>query len=125
MVQTHDLKQCTFDDVDPLGLVLNEITWAIRSTHHTTTKESLVQLVFGQDILCAIPYIPDWDKLAKQKEQEMNKNNFVKNKNRLKYNYVISDKIMIYQYGYFRKLEGPSLGPYEIIQIYTHATVRI
>ena len=81
MVQTHDLKQYIFDDVDPWEPVLNEISWAIRSTPHTSIKESLGRLVFGRDMLSDIPYIPDWDKIAKQKQNETNKSNLAENKN--------------------------------------------
>ena len=80
MVQTHDLKWDMFDDVDPWEPVLNEIVWVIQSTPHTTIKESLGRLVFGRDMLFDIPYIPDWDKIAEQKQNETNKSNLAENK---------------------------------------------
>ena len=43
----------------------------------------------------------------------------------MEYDYIILDKVLIYQDGHFRKLDGPFLGPYEIIQIYTNGTVCI
>ena len=69
-----------FDDMDPWELVLNGIVWAIRSTPHTTIKESLGRLVFEIYVLFDIPYIPDWDKIAKQKQNETNKSNLAENK---------------------------------------------
>ena len=125
MARTYNLKEYTFDELDPWGPVLNEIAWAIRSTYHTTTKASPGQLVFGRDMIFSLPYSPNWDKITEQKQININKSNQAENKNCTEYDYVISDKILIYRDGHFRKLEGPFLGPYEIIQIYTNGTVRI
>ena len=79
MVRAHDLKQYTFDDVE-WGPVLNEIAWAIRSTHHTTTKASPGQLIFGRDILFSIHFVADWDKISQNKQLIINKSNQVENK---------------------------------------------
>ena len=125
MVRTQDLNHYTFDDVERWGLVLNEISWAIRSTHYTTTKASPIKLVFGRDMLFSIPFVADQDKIAQNKQIIINKSNQAENKTRLEHDYVITEKVLIYQDGHFRKLEGPFLGPYEIIQIYTNGTVQI
>ena len=81
--------------------------------------------MFWRDILFIIPSILDEDKIGKQKQNEINKSNFTKNKHYLEYDYVISDKVLVYQDAYFRKLEGSFLGPYELIQIYTNRIVHI
>ena len=80
MVQTHNLKQYTFNDVGPCGPLLHEIAWSIRSTHHTTNKVLLGQLVFGRDMLFDIQYTPDWDKIAEQKQNKINKSSFARRK---------------------------------------------
>ena len=96
MVGTHDLKQCTFDDVNPWGPVLNDITWEIQSTCHTTTKASPGQLVFGRDILFGIPFIADWDKIAENKQIIINKSNQAESKNHFENDYVITNRVLIY-----------------------------
>ena len=47
------------------------------------------------------------------------------NAKHLEHDYAIEDKILISCNGHFRKLEGPYLGPYSIVQVYTNGTVRI
>ena len=37
----------------------------------------------------------------------------------------VNDDDLIYRYGIFRKLDGPFLGPYKLIEVYTNGTVRI
>ena len=53
----HDLNNHNFDELDPSGSILQQITWAICSTHHTTNKASPIQLVFGGDMLFNMTYI--------------------------------------------------------------------
>ena len=125
MLRTKDLKEYTFDSINPWGQILNEVAWAIRSTHHTTNKASPGQLVFGRDMIFNTPYHADWDEIAKNKQKIINKSNVAENAKRLEYDYEIDDDILIARDGHFRKLEGPYLGPYRIVQVYTNGTVRI
>ena len=47
------------------------------------------------------------------------------NAKHLNHNDVIDDKILIPRDGHFCKLEGPYLGSYYIVQVYTDGTVYI
>ena len=38
---------------------------------------------------------------------------------------TLNDNVLIYKDGIYRKLDGPFLGPFKIIQIYTNGTVQI
>ena len=80
MVRTYNIKQYSFDNVDPLGPVLNETSWAIHSIHHTTTKVSPGQICFGRDMLFSMPFIADWDKIAENKKIIINKSKQAENK---------------------------------------------
>ena len=125
MLRTQDLKEHTFDSIDPWGPILNEVAWAIRSTYHTTNRASPGQLVYGRDMLFNIPYQPNWKDIALNKQKIINKSNAAENEKRLEHDYAIDDEILIIRDGHFRKLEGPFLGPYSIVQVYTNETVRI
>ena len=125
MLRTKDLKEHDFDPINPWGKILNEVAWAIRSTHHTTNRASPGQLVFGRDMIFNTPYHADWDEIARNKQKIINKSNVAENAKRLEYDYEIDDEVLIVRDGHFRKLEGPYLGPYSIVQVYTHGTVRI
>ena len=41
------------------------------------------------------------------------------------HDYEVNNQALIYRDGIYRKLEGPFLGPYNTVQIYTNGTVRI
>ena len=125
MLRTHDLNNHDFDELDPWGSILQEIAWVIRSIHHTTNKASPGQLVFGRDMLFNIPYIPNWENIRAQKQLLTNKNTITENKKRISHDYAVNDNVLIYRDGIFRKLDGPFLGPYKIIEVYTNGTVRI
>ena len=56
MLRTQDLKEHTFDSIDPLGPILVEVAWTIRSTHHTTHIASPGQLILVE-IWLTIPSI--------------------------------------------------------------------
>ena len=125
MLRTHDLNEYDFDEIDPWGPILQDVAYAIRATHHTTTKASPCQLVFGRDMLFNIPYTPNWENITAQKQKEIIKNNNSENKRRVDHDYAVNDNVLIYKDGIFRKLDRPFLGPFKIIQIYTNGTVRI
>ena len=89
------------------------------------TKDFPCQLVFGRYMLFNIPYTPNWENITAQKQKEIIKNNNAENKRRVDHDYAVNDNVLIYKDGIFRKLDGPFLGPFKIIQIYTNGTVRI
>ena len=97
----------------------------IRGTIHRTNKASPGQLVFGRDMLFNIPYVPNWENIRAQKQLLTNKNTITENKKRISHDYAVNDNVLIYRDGIFRKLDGPFLGPYKIIEVYTNETVRI
>ena len=125
MLRVHDLKNYSFDEIDPWGPILQNIAYAIRSTHHTTTNASPGQLVFGRDMLFNIPFTPDWTQIEHNKQKLINKSNIAENDKRVEYDYEVGDDVFIYRDGHYRKLEGPFLGPFTIVQVYTNGTVRI
>ena len=95
MLRTHDLNNNDFDELDPWGSILQDIAWAIRSTHHTTNKASPGQLVFGRDMLFNIPYVPNWENIRAQKQLLTNKNTITENKKRISHDYAVNDNVLI------------------------------
>ena len=125
MLRVHDLQNYAFDKIDPWGPILQNIAYAIRSTYHTTTEATPGQLVFGRDMLFDIPFTADWTKIEQKRQKIINKSNITENDKRVDYDYEVDDEVFIYRDGHYRKLEGPFLGPFRIVQIYTNGTVRI
>ena len=82
-------------------------------------------MVFGRDMLFNITYTYDWENITAQKQKEMIKSNNLENKQRVDHNYEVNGNVLIYKDGMFRKLDGPLLDPFKIIQVYTNGTVHI
>ena len=72
-----------------------------------------------------MPFTADWTKIEKNKQKVINKSNITENDKRVDYDYEVDDEVFIYRDGHYRKQEGPFLGPFRIVQIYTNGTVRI
>ena len=112
MLRTQNLKEHSFDQIDPLGQILNEVAWVIHRSHHTINRASLGQSVLGRDMVFNIPYNHDWDEIIPNKQKIINKSKMAENTKRLKHDYAIDEKIRISCDNYLHKLEGPYLGPF-------------
>ena len=125
MLQTFKLESYDFDPKNPWGDLLSGITWAIRSTYHTTLKATPGQLVFGRDMIHNLKFTANWEDIRRQKQALIDLSNAHKNKSRFDYNYTIGDKVLIFQDKLQHKLNEPYEGPYSILQIYANGTVKI
>ena len=125
MLRTKNLQQYDFDALDPWNDILASVAWAIRSTHHSTLKASPAQLVFNRDMLLNVKFIADWEMIRLRKQEDVDKNNARENSLRVDHDYHIGDKVLVTDRDIHRKLNCPTKGPYNIIQIYTNGTVRV
>ena len=48
------------DESDPWSGILTAVAFAVRSTVHTTTNATPMQLVFGRDAMLNIPFTANW-----------------------------------------------------------------
>jgi hypothetical protein len=125
MFTTKNLKEQTFDYIDPFGHVLASIAWAIRASYNSATNATPAQMVFGRDMLFNISTLINWKTLSLNKQMSVDKANLRENRNRIDYDYQVGHKVYVIRDGIFRKLEGPKFGPFPITDIYTNGTVRI
>ena len=125
MLHTKNLQSYDFDNPDPWSELLASVAWEICSTHHTTLQASPAQLVFIQDMMLNIKLIADWEAIRLRKQKQVDKDTDKENSLRVDYDYAVGDKVLITDKDIDRKLNCPTKGPYEIIQIYTNGTVRV
>ena len=85
MIRCFELETLDLDPVDPFGDIIARISWAVRSTYHTTLQATPRQLVFGRDMLFDINFTADWFKIYERRQAIINKNNLKENKSRLDY----------------------------------------
>ena len=126
MLRTSKLDMqdtCTPEMIDDL---ITNVGWAIRSTHHTVLGASPGAAIYGRDMLFDIPYVADWTKIGKRRQEQVDKDCEKNNRRRIDYDYRVGQKVLLTKDGtILRKAEDPYEGPYVITDIYTNGTVRI
>jgi hypothetical protein len=80
---------------DPWGPCLSSDAYAIRSTFHTTLKETPGQLVFGRDMVLPIQFMADWEAIEQQRQKEMGCNNRRENASRISHDYKLGDRVLL------------------------------
>ena len=68
MIQTFELETNYLDKGDPWKGVLAATAFAVRSTYHTTLKETPGQLVFGCDMIYNIQHVANWEFIRQSKQ---------------------------------------------------------
>ncbi len=126
MLRTSKLdmaKTITPDDVD---VFLDNAAWAICSPYHTVLKTSPVAAIFRRDILFAIPFIADWNKIGDYRQHQTDLDTARINSKQVDYDYKVGNKVLVTQEGILRKAESPySKEPWTITTIHTNGTIRI
>ena len=125
MFTTKNLKEQTFDYIDPFGQILSSVAWAIRASYNSATDATPAQLVFSRDMLFNISTLVNWKALALNKQKSVDRANLRENCGRVDYDYQVGQRVYVVRDGIFRKLESPKFGPFPITDIYTNGRVRI
>jgi hypothetical protein len=63
MLRTSELDMAKMVKPSDIDVFLSDAAWAICSTYHTVLKASPGAAMFGHDMLFAIPFIADWQRL--------------------------------------------------------------
>ena len=115
MVRTFELEDHYLDAKDPWKGIISAVSFAIRSTIHTTTQKTPAQLVFGRDMILNIQHIADWQHIKERKQALINKNNARENRTRHSHKYKQGDKILLRR-GTENKYEVPYSGPHQVLE---------
>ncbi len=113
IIRTFELENNYLDDEDPWKGVLSATAFAVRSTFHTTLRQSPGQLVFGRDMIFNIKHVANWEYIRQRKQQIIDKNNQRENARRVKHVYSVGDQVLLKR-GTENKYETPYKGPYEV-----------
>jgi len=127
MIRCFELDKLDLDPNDPFGDIIARISWAVRSTYHTTLQASPGQLVFGRDMLFDIDFTADWHQIYERKQQIINKNNLRENKSRIDFEYQIGDRVTKRNdYLKINKKANPAnKGVYRVVEVFNNGTVNI
>ena len=124
MVRTFELEDHYLDAKDPWKGIISAVSFAIRSTIHTTTQKTPAQLVFGRDMILNVQHIADWQHIKERKQALINKNNERENRTRHSHVYKQGDQILLRR-GTENKYEVPYSGPHLVLEAYDNGTLRI
>ena len=124
IIRTFELETNYLDEVDPWKGILSATAFAVRSTFHTTLRNTPGQLVFGRDMILNIKHEANWEFIRERKQNIIEKNNKAENAKRIPHTYNVGDKVLLKR-GNENKYETPYQGPYTITGINANGTVRM
>ena len=124
IIRTFELEDNYMDEEDPWKGILSATAFAVRSTFHTTLRQSPGQLVFGRDMIFNIKHTANWEYIRQRKQTLIDKNNERENSMREDHVYRVGDKVLLKR-GTENKYESPHQGPFTILEIYDNGTVRL
>ena len=81
--------------------------------------------IFGRDMLYNIPYLADWTKIGKRRQDLVNQDCAKGNLRRVDFDYFQGQKVLLRKDGNLRKAETKNDSPFVITQVHTNGTVRI
>ena len=84
------------DKDNPWLGILAATSFSVRSTYHTTLQATPVQLVFGHDMIINTPFIAYWEAIRIHKQNIIDKNNQLENKNRKPHTYIIREEVLVH-----------------------------
>ena len=125
ILRTFELDERELDEQRPFDEFITAAAFAIRSTYHTTLEATPAQLVFGRDMILPITFKANWDMIRRKRQLAIDKNNELENRNRVRHEYKVGDKVLYKKHGILCKLSTPRRGPYEITHVYNNGNVRI
>ena len=89
-VNNHELEQD-----DPWSEILSAVIFAMRSTVHTTTQATPMQLVFGRDAIMNLTFDANWHIIKQRKQNLINQSNAKENSQRINHIYKEGDLVLV------------------------------
>ncbi len=121
--ETDMANSVTPNDIDDF---LDNLAWAICSTHHTVLKASPCAAIFGRDMLFNILFVADWHKIGEQRQSLTDCGNQRENANCINYDYKVRDKVLLINKGILCKAESAySKETWNITTVHTIEAIRI
>ena len=125
VLRTMELYDQELDQKEPFKGVISVTCFAIRSTVHTTTQHTPMQLVFGRDAILNIAREANWKLIRDRKQKLINQNNKQENASRKPHTYKVGDKVLIKNDWSAKYRKVAFLGPYPITNVNDNGTVRV
>ena len=119
LVHTFDLRNNHLDEDDPWSGILAATSFMVQSMYNTTFQATPGQLVFGRGMILNIPFIEYWEAIRLLKQNIIDNNNQLENKNCKLHTVIIQEKLLA-RNKKANKYEGLYMGPYPITRVWTN-----
>ena len=110
--------------IELIDEVLASVQRAMRASTHSTMKISPGALVFGRDMLLAIPVAADLENIRAGRQTLIDRQAARENSRRRFKDYAIGDPVLILN-KLAKKMEPRAHGPYTVTQVHANGTVSI
>jgi hypothetical protein len=107
MLRTAEIDMVDSVTPDGINVFLDNVAWAIFSTHHTVLKVSPGVAIIGRDMLFDIPFIADLNKIGDYRQCQTDLSTARENKKCVDYDYKVGDRVLVMQDGILRKAQCP------------------
>ena len=95
MLRTFELHEEEDLDKTVFEGILSAAMFALRSTYHTTTQPTPMQLVFGRDAILNIKFQADWNYIKERKQKIIEHNNKRENSKQINHQYHVNNKVLL------------------------------
>ena len=119
-VNNHELEQD-----DPWTGILLAVIFAMRSTVHTTTQATPMQLVFGRDAIMNLTFDANWHLIKQRKQNLINQSNAKENSQRINHTYKEGDLVLVKNEQSTKYGKDAYNGPWTIQEVRNNRTVKI
>ena len=118
MIRTFEVQENPdLDESDPWSGILTAVSFVIRSTVHTTTKTTPMQLVFIRHAMPNMPFTANWKFIEARKRKLIERNNKRENSKRISHTYQVGDQILIKQRQETNFGRNPYKGSFTVISV--------
>ncbi len=125
ILRTFELHKNVEHFDDAWDGILSAAMFALRSTRHSTTQATPMQLVFGRDAILNIKFEADWKYIKQRKQKIIDYNNSRENRNRVEHQYHVNDKVLLAadEKTLAKYRINPYEGPYKVLRVNDNGTV--
>ena len=115
MIRSFEVQNMDLDELDTWSGILTTVVFTAIITTHTTTRATLMQLVFGRDTILNISFTSNWKYIEGRKRKFIDHNNIKENTKRIPHIYEQGNLMIIKQPQNIKYGTNPFKGPYIII----------
>ena len=125
ILRTFQVNNYELEQDDPWSGILFVVFFTMRSTVHTTTHATPMQLVFGRNAIMNLTFNANWHLFKQCKHNLINKSNAKENIKWIDHTYKVDDLILVKNEPSTKDDKDAYNGPWMIQEVWDNATIEI